>query len=66
MTETITDIQMIDLRSDTITRPTRGMREAMANADVGDDVYGEDPTVNGEFWEGLRIIDCRLSAKMCN
>ena len=37
---------MIDLRSDTVTKPTAGMREAMANAEVGDDVYGEDPTVN--------------------
>ena len=36
----------IDLRSDTVTRPTAGMREAMAAAEVGDDVYGEDPTVN--------------------
>ena len=62
----ITDTQMIDLRSDTITRPTRGMREAMANADVGDDVYGEDPTVNGEFWQGLSIIDCGPSTKICN
>lgn len=37
---------MIDLRSDTVTRPTPAMREAMAAAEVGDDVYGEDPTVN--------------------
>jgi threonine aldolase len=37
---------MIDLRSDTVTRPTPKMRQAMANAVVGDDVYGEDPTVN--------------------
>lgn len=37
---------MIDLRSDTVTTPTDGMRKAMARADVGDDVYGEDPTVN--------------------
>ena len=37
---------MIDLRSDTITLPTAEMREAMAQAPVGDDVYGEDPTVN--------------------
>jgi len=37
---------MIDLRSDTVTRPTPAMREAMARADVGDDVYGDDPTVN--------------------
>ncbi|HET9828115.1 MAG TPA: GntG family PLP-dependent aldolase [Nocardioidaceae bacterium] len=36
---------MIDLRSDTVTRPTDAMRTAMASADVGDDVYGEDPTV---------------------
>ena len=36
---------MIELRSDTFTRPTGGMRAAMATAEVGDDVYGEDPTV---------------------
>ena len=36
----------IDLRSDTVTRPTAAMRRAMVEADVGDDVYGEDPTVN--------------------
>ena len=35
----------VDLRSDTVTRPSRAMREAMLNAEVGDDVYGEDPTV---------------------
>lgn len=35
----------IDLRSDTVTKPTQAMREAMARAEVGDDVYGEDPTV---------------------
>jgi threonine aldolase len=37
---------IIDLRSDTVTRPTAEMRRAMADAEVGDDVYGEDPTVN--------------------
>ncbi|MGI8909301.1 MAG: low-specificity L-threonine aldolase [Rubrobacteraceae bacterium] len=37
---------MIDLRSDTVTRPTEGMRRAMLEAPVGDDVFGEDPTVN--------------------
>lgn len=37
--------QLIDLRSDTVTRPTADMRAAMAAAEVGDDVYGEDPTV---------------------
>src|SRR5262245_59568783 len=37
---------VIDLRSDTVTRPTPGMRAAMAAAEVGDDVFSEDPTVN--------------------
>ncbi len=37
---------MIDLRSDTVTKPSQGMRRAMAEAEVGDDVFGEDPTVN--------------------
>ena len=37
---------MIDLRSDTVTKPTPAMRRAMMEAEVGDDVYGEDPTVN--------------------
>ncbi len=37
---------MIDLRSDTVTKPTPAMRDAMARAEVGDDVFGEDPTVN--------------------
>ncbi len=39
-------VESIDLRSDTVTRPTAAMRAAMAAAEVGDDVYGEDPTVN--------------------
>ena len=38
--------QFIDLRSDTVTRPSEAMRRAMASAEVGDDVFGEDPTVN--------------------
>jgi len=37
---------MIDLRSDTVTKPSRGMLETMVKADLGDDVYGEDPTIN--------------------
>ena len=37
---------MIDLRSDTVTKPSKAMRLAMADAEVGDDVYGEDPTIN--------------------
>jgi threonine aldolase len=39
-------MKRIDLRSDTVTQPSDAMRQAMANAEVGDDVYGEDPTVN--------------------
>ena len=39
-------LELFDLRSDTVTRPGPGMRAAMAEAEVGDDVYGEDPTVN--------------------
>ncbi len=37
---------VVDLRSDTVTKPTAAMRRAMAEAEVGDDVYREDPTVN--------------------
>ncbi len=48
---------MIDLRSDTVTRPTAGMREAIARADVGDDVYGEDPTVNALETAGAAMLD---------
>ncbi|GAI93259.1 unnamed protein product, partial [marine sediment metagenome] len=39
-------MRIVDLRSDTITKPTPSMRRAMADAEVGDDVFGEDPTVN--------------------
>ncbi len=39
-------MEVVDLRSDTVTKPTPEMREAMANAEVGDDVYGDDPSVN--------------------
>ena len=56
-------MEYIDLRSDTVTRPTPEMREAMAEAEVGDDVYGDDPTVNrleeagrGEAGEGVSAI----------
>src|SRR3954471_11476471 len=37
---------MVDLRSDTVTKPSPAMRRAMFEAEVGDDVYGEDPTIN--------------------
>ena len=39
-------MNLVDLRSDTVTRPTPAMRRAMAEAEVGDDVYGEDPSIN--------------------
>jgi len=51
-------MDMIDLRSDTVTQPTPAMREAMAKASVGDDVYGEDPTVNN-----LQAIASELTGK---
>ncbi|MEI8592987.1 low-specificity L-threonine aldolase [Photobacterium sp. Hal280] len=45
----------MDFRSDTVTRPSQSMRQAMANAEVGDDVYGDDPTVNAfERWAAER------------
>ncbi len=46
MTMNGTAPRVIDLRSDTLTKPTTAMRQAMAEAEVGDDVYGEDPTIN--------------------
>src|SRR5438105_1761739 len=42
----VATMKIIDLRSDTVTRPTPGMREAMMRAELGDDVFGDDPTVN--------------------
>ena len=39
-------MNFIDLRSDTVTRPSKGMKKAIYDAEVGDDVYGDDPTVN--------------------
>ena len=47
----------IDLRSDTVTKPTPAMRRAMAEAEVGDDVYGEDPTVNRLQERAAEIFD---------
>ena len=51
-------MELIDLRSDTVTMPTQEMRDAMATAEVGDDVYGEDPTVNE-----LESLGARLTGK---
>jgi threonine aldolase len=49
-------MDMIDLRSDTVTWPTPAMREAMATAPVGDDVYGEDPTINALEAEAAAML----------
>jgi threonine aldolase len=49
-------VSTIDLRSDTVTRPTAAMRKAMAEAEVGDDLYGEDPTVNRLQEEAARRL----------
>jgi threonine aldolase len=49
--------QVVDLRSDTVTRPTPEMRRAMAEAEVGDDVYGEDPSVNRLEARAAQIFD---------
>jgi threonine aldolase len=51
----MSDAPVIDLRSDTVTKPSAAMRAAMADAEVGDDVYGEDPTVNRLETEAARI-----------
>src|SRR5918911_3356411 len=47
----------LDFRSDTLTHPSPEMREAMANAPVGDDVFGEDPSVNALEAEAARMFD---------
>ena len=47
---------LVDLRSDTVTKPTQAMREAMFRADVGDDVYGEDPSVNELEAKAARLL----------
>jgi threonine aldolase len=62
---------VIDLRSDTVTRPTEGMRRAMVEAPLGDDVFGEDPSVNRleEYVAGLLGKEAALyapSGTMCN
>lgn len=52
---------MIDLRSDTLTRPTPDMRRAMAGAEVGDDVFGEDPTVRELEEETAALLGCEAA-----
>src|SRR5262245_53755432 len=54
--------EVVDLRSDTVTRPSAGMRKAMHEAELGDDVFGDDPTVNRlqEFAAGLFGFEAAL------
>ena len=54
----------IDLRSDTVTRPSAAMRAAMAAAEVGDDVYGDDPTVNRSA--GSAPPNCSAMKRRCS
>lgn len=49
-------MQLYDFRSDTVTKPTQAMREAMAKAEVGDDVYGEDPTINALEFRAAQLM----------
>ncbi len=48
---------MVDVRSDTATFPSEAMKKAMMAARLGDDVFGEDPTVNGELMKGVEKND---------
>ena len=52
----------VDLRSDTVTKPSAAMRQAMAEAEVGDDVYGDDPTVNALEAEVAVMPNCSTIA----
>ena len=53
---TLMATRMVDLRSDTVTLPSMEMREAISKAEVGDDVYGEDPTVNRLEREAAMLV----------
>ena len=55
---------VIDLRSDTLTRPTQGMKEAMFSASIGDDVFGEDPTVNALEEKAAKLFG-KEAAQFC-
>lgn len=53
-------VRTVDLRSDTVTKPGAAMRRAMAQAEDGDDVFGEDPTVNGSLDIDTQSLLCVL------
>ncbi|MFQ5842750.1 MAG: low-specificity L-threonine aldolase [Thermodesulfobacteriota bacterium] len=56
----------VDLRSDTVTRPTHGMRKAMMDAEVGDDVFGEDPTVNALQEKVAELLNKEAALFVCS
>ena len=58
-------MDIIDLRSDTVTQPTNEMRRAMFEAVVGDDVYGEDPTVNELEQMAARLMNKEAALFRC-
>lgn len=58
--------RVIDLRSDTVTKPTAEMRRAMAEAEVGDDVYGEDPTVNALQDKAAKLLGKEAAIFVCS
>lgn len=59
-------MRLIDLRSDTVTRPTPAMRRAMFEAEVGDDVMGEDPTVNRLERQVAELFGCEAAVFACS
>jgi threonine aldolase len=58
--------RIIDLRSDTVTKPTPGMRKAMMDAEVGDDVFGEDPTVNALQEKVAKLVKKKAALFVCS
>ena len=58
--------RLIDMRSDTVTRPTPAMREAMLRAEVGDDVMAEDPTINALQERVVALVSVRRCCRPSN
>jgi threonine aldolase len=58
--------EILDLRSDTVTKPTAEMRRAMAEAEVGDDVFGEDPTVNALQDKAAKLLGKEAALFVCS
>ncbi|CAK9832976.1 L-allo-threonine aldolase [Anthophora retusa] len=60
------EVTIVDLRSDTLTKPTKKMKEAMYNAEVGDDVYGEDPTVKELEETAAKMVGMEAAIFVCS